>query len=96
MVQTVSPTRGPASRSYASSVVERQNDAAVQDAPPIDPEAVRREYRRQRALRKAKHERARRMRRAGARFWIVLLLLVGGAVLVAVTTWRQIGELFGL
>jgi hypothetical protein len=68
----------------------------VQDAPPVDPEAVRREYRRQRALRKAKVERARRTRRAGARFWVVLLLLVAGAVLVALTTWRQIGELFGL
>jgi hypothetical protein len=77
-------------------VAERQNDTAVQDAPPVDPEAVRREYRRQRALRKAKVERARRTRRAGARFWVVLLLLVAGAVLVALTTWRQIGELFGL
>lgn len=77
-------------------MAERQNDPAVQDAPPVDPEAVRREYRRQRALRKAKVERARRTRRAGARFWVVLLLLVAGAVLVALTTWRQIGELFGL
>jgi hypothetical protein len=77
-------------------VVERREDTAVQDTPPIDPEAVRREYRRQRALRKARVERDRRTRRAGARFWVVFLLLVVGAVLVALTTWRQIGELFGL
>lgn len=76
-------------------MVERPHDTAVQDAP-IDPEAVRREYQRQRALRRARVDRERRTRRAGARFWIVLTLLVAGAVFVALTTWRQIGELFGL
>jgi hypothetical protein len=77
-------------------VVERPHETVVQDAPPIDPDAVRREYRRQRALRKAKIDRERRTKRAGARFWLVLALLVAGAVFVALTTWRQIGELFGL
>jgi hypothetical protein len=33
---------------------------------------------------------------AGARFWIVLLLLVVAFVALATTTWREIGRLFGL
>jgi hypothetical protein len=77
-------------------VVERPHETAVQESPPIDPEAVRREYRRQRSLRRAKIDRERRTTRAGARFWLVLALLVAGAAFVALTTWRQIGELFGL
>jgi hypothetical protein len=36
------------------------------------------------------------MRRAGARFWVVLVLLVAACVVLAMTTWREIGRLFGL
>lgn len=66
------------------------------DAPPVDPDVIRREYRKQRARRKARAERQRRAKRAGARFWLVLVLLVAAALVLALTTWRQIGELFGL
>jgi hypothetical protein len=38
----------------------------------------------------------RRSRRAGARFWVVLILLLASCVAIAVTTWREIGRLFGL
>ncbi len=71
-------------------------DLIPDDAPVIDPEAVREEYWRQRALRRAKLEHRKRMKRAGARFWIVLLLLVVVFGLLALTTWREIGQLFGL
>jgi hypothetical protein len=33
---------------------------------------------------------------AGARFWVGLLLLVAAFVALAMTTWREIGRLFGL
>jgi hypothetical protein len=33
---------------------------------------------------------------AGARFWVVLLLLVVAFAALATTTWREIGRLFGL
>lgn len=75
---------------------ERESSTVVTDSPPIDPDAVRREYHRQRARRKARAERRRRAKRAGARFWVVLLVLVGIAVVIALSTWRQIGDLFGL
>ena len=35
-------------------------------------------------------------KRAGARFWVVFVLLVAAFVLLAMTTWREIGRLFGL
>lgn len=69
---------------------------ALPDTPPVDPDVIRREYRKHRARRAARVERQRRAKRAGARFWVVLVLLVAGALVLALTTWRQIGELFGL
>jgi hypothetical protein len=75
---------------------EREPATVSGETPPIDPDAVRREYRRHRARRQARIEHRRRAKRAGARFWVVLLLLVAIAVMIALSTWRQIGQLFGL
>ncbi|MBA2293523.1 MAG: hypothetical protein H0W16_00150 [Actinobacteria bacterium] len=66
------------------------------DSPSPDPDAVRRSYQVHRARRRARVEHHRRSRRAGARFWIVLVLLVAACGLLAMTTWREIGRLFGL
>lgn len=66
------------------------------DVPPIDPTAVSRAYRFHRARRRARLERTRAMRRAGIRFWVVLVLLLAASVALAVTFWRQVQELFGL
>ena len=66
------------------------------DAPSLDPDAVRRSYQHHRARRRARVEHVRRSRRAGARFWVVLLLLVAACMVLAMTTWREIGRLFGL
>jgi hypothetical protein len=66
------------------------------DVPPIDPTAVSRAYRFHRARRRARLERTRAMRRAGIRFWVVLVLLLAASLALAVTFWRQVQELFGL
>jgi hypothetical protein len=66
------------------------------DVPSLDADAVRRSYQHHRARRRARVEHVRRSRRAGARFWVVLLLLVTASVVLAMTTWREIGRLFGL
>lgn len=81
---------------YASFVAEHVREVTSDDVPPVDPDAVRRSYSEHRARRRARVEHRRRMRRAGARFWVVLVLLVAVCVVLAVTTWRQVGELFGL
>ena len=93
-------------RSYASPVAEDVREGARPtgvarataegETPAVDPDAVRRSYQHHRARRRARVEHTRRTKRAGARFWIVLVLLVAAFVLLALTTWREIGRLFGL
>ena len=93
-------------RSYASPVAEDVREGARPtgvahptaegETPALDPDAVRRSYQHHRARRRARVEHTRRTKRAGARFWIVFVLLVAAFVLLALTTWREIGRLFGL
>lgn len=85
---------------YTAAVAQRlpevtQEDAPV-DAPPIDPGAVRDAYRLHRARRKARLAHRKRMKRAGIRFWLVLIVLLVASVVVAVTIWHEIQQLFGL
>ncbi|HSL64921.1 MAG TPA: hypothetical protein VK874_09715 [Gaiellaceae bacterium] len=70
----------------------RRSDAP----PPVDPFAVQRAYRLERAKRRARVERARERRLAAVRFASVLLLLVTLAALLVITVWNQIEALFGL
>jgi len=64
--------------------------------PPYDPLAVDRAYLQERARRRARIERTRARRRAGLRFWLVLLVLLVVSVLLSLTIWREIERLFGL
>ena len=77
-------------------MVERIEEAAVDDGPPIDPETIEDAYRFHRARRRARVEHRRRARHAGIRFWLVVLLLVAASSALAVTLWREIERLFGL
>ena len=63
---------------------------------PFDPVAVDRAYLQERARRRARIERSRARRRAGLRFWVVLLGLVAVSVLLTLTIWREVERLFGL
>ena len=73
---------------------------AGDDAPPFDLRrsrcAVDRAYLQERARRRARSERSRARRRAGLRFWLVLLGLVAVSVLLTLTIWREVERLFGL
>ncbi|HSC93029.1 MAG TPA: hypothetical protein VLB86_15350 [Gaiellaceae bacterium] len=64
--------------------------------PPVDPTAVQRAYRLERAKRRARVDRDRERRLAAFRFTSVLLLLVTLAALLVITVWNQIENLFGL
>ena len=66
------------------------------DAIPFDPIAVDRAYLQERARRRARVERTRARRRAGLRFWLVLLGLLAVSVLLTLTIWREVERLFGL
>jgi hypothetical protein len=68
----------------------------IHEAPPLDPYAVDREYRRHRARREARIKHKQQTRRAHVRFWLVLLLLAAGLVALTVVVWHEIQHLFGL
>src|SRR3989337_1822721 len=72
----------PATRSPAGD-----EDAPPSDPIPFDPVAVDRAYLQERARRRARFERSRARRRAGLRFWLVLLGLVAVSVLLTLTIW---------
>lgn len=74
----------------------RRPAAGREAPPPYDPVAVDRAYQQERARRRARIERERAQRRAGLRFWLVLLALLGITVLLSLTVWREIERLFGL
>lgn len=63
---------------------------------PVDPGAVQREYRRQRAKREARQRRTRERRAANIRFWLIVLALLALSVYLSVAMWRQVQRLFGL
>jgi anti-sigma-K factor RskA len=77
----------------APSAPER---SALEDEPPLDPDAVARSYRFHRARRAARARRHREKRWAGVRFWLVLAIVVAVAVLLAARTLGEIERVFGL
>jgi hypothetical protein len=69
---------------------------ATDDAPPIDPEAVPRAYRRERARRRARIKHRRATKWASVRFWVVLLTLLAASIFLMLTLLREVERLFGL
>ena len=86
----------PATRAPAGDDDPPPIDPNRVDAIPFDPVAVDRAYLQERARRHARSERSRARRRAGLRFWLVLLGLVAVSVLLTLTIWREVERLFGL
>jgi hypothetical protein len=63
---------------------------------PVDPTAVHREYRRQRARRQARERRTRERRAANIRFWVIVIALLALSVYLSIAMWQQVQKLFGL
>ncbi|HET9438439.1 MAG TPA: hypothetical protein VFO64_09565 [Gaiellaceae bacterium] len=70
--------------------------AALEDEPPLDPEAISRAYLHHRARRAAKQRRHREKRWAGVRFWFVLALVLVVTGVIAARTLGEIERVFGL
>jgi hypothetical protein len=77
-------------------VAESARTPAHEDTPPVDPIAVDRAYLVHRARRQARLDRVRATRRAGLRFWLVLLGLFVASIVLGFSIWREIERLFGL
>lgn len=83
---------------YHSCVPEPARDTRVleDDPPSLDPLAIERNYRRERARRRARVERQSAARRSDMRFWITLFVLAFLAAFVILTAWREVQSLFGV
>jgi hypothetical protein len=66
------------------------------DDPPVDPYAVQRRLRRERAKRRARIEHRREQRIAGLRFLVLIGLLVFLALFLGLSIWEKIQAVFGL
>jgi hypothetical protein len=77
-------------------MAEPVREVAPDEAPPIDPGAVRVRYRRARARRRARVKRRRARKWAGLRYWLVLLALVAASVFLVLTILHEVERLFGL
>jgi len=66
------------------------------DTPSLDPLAIERNYRRERARRRAKIERRSAARRSDVRFWITLLVLLFVTAFAILAAWHEVQTLFGV
>ena len=66
------------------------------DTPSLDPLAIERNYRRERARRRARIERRSAARRSNVRFWVTLLVLAFISAFVILAAWHEVQTLFGV
>jgi len=66
------------------------------DEPSLDPAAIEHAYRRERARRRARYQRANAARSSSARFWVVVAVLMFLTVVFALTAWHQVQTTFGI
>ncbi|HUQ23135.1 MAG TPA: hypothetical protein VM049_08975 [Gaiellaceae bacterium] len=66
------------------------------DTPSLDPLAIERNYRRERARRRAKVEKRSAARRSNVRFWVTMLVLAFLAAFVILAAWHEVQTLFGV
>lgn len=71
-------------------------DVRADASPPVDPHAVERRLRRERAKRRARVEHRREQRLAGLRFLVLIGALVFLALFLGLSIWEKISALFGL
>jgi hypothetical protein len=64
--------------------------------PPVDPYAVQRRLRRERARRQARFDREREQRLAQIRFLFLLGALVFLTLFLSLSVWEKVTALFGL
>ncbi len=74
----------------------RQAVALPDDTPSLDPDAIERNYRRERARRRARIERRSAARRSGVRFYVTLLVLAFITAFVILAAWHEVQTLFGI
>ena len=71
--------------------------AQLPDEPlSLDPDTIERNYRRERARRRARVERHSAKKRSNIRFWITLLVLAFLTAFTILAAWHEVQQLFGV
>ena len=74
----------------------RDVPALPDDAPSLDPRAIERNYRREKARRRARIERRSEARRSNVRFFVTLVALTFVAAFLILAAWHELQTLFGV
>jgi len=74
----------------------RRTPTLPSDSPSLDPLAIERNYRRERARRRARSERTSAARRSDVRFWVTLLVLSFLTAFIILAAWHEVQTLFGV
>jgi hypothetical protein len=74
----------------------RHLEVVDRELPSLDPAAIERAYRRERARRRARYARDDAARNSTARYWVVMALLLLLTVVFALTAWHQVQTTFGI
>jgi hypothetical protein len=74
----------------------RHLEVVEADEPSLDPAAIERAYRRERARRRARYARDNAARSSSARYWVVVAFLLLLTVVFALTAWHQVQTTFGI
>ena len=74
----------------------RRFPALDREEPSLDPAAIERAYRRERARRRARSVHREYARSSNARFWVVLAVLSLLTVLIGLTAFHQVQTTFGI
>ena len=67
-----------------------------EETPSLDPAAIERAYRRERARRRARIAHHEYARNSSARFWVMLAVLALVTVVIGLTAFHEIQTSFGL
>jgi hypothetical protein len=71
-------------------------EAPRTEEPEIDPYAVQRRIRRERAKRRSRIEHRREQRFASLRFLFLIGVLIFLTLFISLTVWEKVGTLFGI
>ncbi len=71
-------------------------DTPSLDTPSLDPSAIERNYRRERARRRARIQHRSRTRRSDVRFYVLLTVLAFLAAFALLAAWHEVQTLFGV
>jgi hypothetical protein len=70
--------------------------ASVEETPSLDPAAIERAYRRERARRRARVAHREYARNSSARFWVMMAVLALITVLIGLAAFHEIQANFGV